>query len=81
MILLSFDIEEFDVPREKGLDFSLKQAMDVSIEGTINILNILKSNNVQATLFCTSNFVENAPDTIKRAIEEGHEIACHGVDH
>ena len=81
MILLSFDIEEFDVPREKGLDWSFENAMKVSKIGTKKILDILKANEVQATLFCTSNFVQNAPELINRAIKDGHEIASHGVDH
>ena len=39
MILLSFDTEEFDVPREHGVDFSLEEGMKVSIEGTNRILD------------------------------------------
>lgn len=81
MILLSFDIEEFDVPREQGVDYSLEEGMKVSVEGTNIILDILKRNDVRATLFCTANFAENAPRTMKRILKEGHEIASHGVDH
>ena len=55
--------------------------MKVSIFGTNRILDTLKENNVKATFFCTGNFAENAPEVIKRIIEEGHEVACHGVDH
>ena len=81
MILLSFDIEEFDVPREHGVDYSLQEGIQVSSEGTNRILDVLKENNVCATFFCTSNFAENAPDVMCRIIKEGHEVACHGVDH
>ncbi len=81
MILLSFDTEEFDVPREHGVEFSLKQGMDVSVVGTNRILDVLKNNGVKATFFCTGNFVNNAPETIRRIKDEGHELACHGVDH
>lgn len=81
MIFLSFDIEEFDVPKEKGLDFSLEDGIKVSRIGTKKILDILSKNNVKATLFCTSNFVEHATDVVERAIKDGHEIAAHGVDH
>ncbi|MBR6852969.1 MAG: polysaccharide deacetylase family protein, partial [Prevotella sp.] len=81
MILLSFDTEEFDVPREHGVEFSLAQGMEVSIEGTNRILDCLKANNVKATFFCTGNFAQNAPEIMKRIIDEGHEVACHGVDH
>lgn len=81
MILLSFDTEEFDVPREHGVDISLEEAMKVSIEGTNRILDVLKQNDVRATFFCTGNFAENAPEVMQRIMREGHEVACHGVDH
>lgn len=81
MILLSFDIEEFDVPREHGVDYSLEEGMKVSVEGTNRILDVLSENDVRATFFCTGNFAQNAPDVMKRIMDEGHEIACHGVDH
>lgn len=80
-ILLSFDTEEFDVPREKGVDIPLHESMKVSVAGTNNILDVLKANDVKATFFCTSTFVENAPDTMRRIIDEGHEVAAHGCDH
>ncbi len=81
MILLSFDTEEFDVPREHGVDFTLEEGMKVSRFGTERILDILKENNVKCTFFCTANFVTNANDIIQRIIDDGHEIACHGCDH
>ena len=50
MILLSFDTEEFDVPREHGVDFPLDEAMKVSVYGTNKILDCLKKNGVKATI-------------------------------
>ena len=81
MILLSFDTEEFDVPREHGVDYSLEEGMKVSAIGTNRILDVLKRNGVRATFFCTGNFAEHAPEVMKRIMDEGHEVACHGVDH
>lgn len=81
MILLSFDIEEFDGPREHGVEYSLEEGMKVSVKGTNLILDVLKKNDVRATFFCTGNFARNAPDVIGRIVGEGHEVACHGVDH
>ena len=77
MILLSFDTEEFDVPREHGVEFTLQQGMDVSKEGVRRILDCLKQNGVKATFFCTGNFAENAPELMQRIMDEGHEVACH----
>ena len=81
MILLSFDTEEFDVPREHGVDYSLEEGMQVSVTGTNRILDVLQCNSVRATFFCTGNFAEHAPEVMKRIMDEGHEVACHGVDH
>ncbi|MDR0891824.1 MAG: polysaccharide deacetylase family protein [Mediterranea sp.] len=81
MILLSFDTEEFDVPREHGVEFPLEAAMEVSIYGTLRILDCLLVNDVRATFFCTTNFAENAPEVMRRIVAEGHEVAAHGCDH
>ena len=82
MILLSFDTEEFDVPREHGVDYdTLHEGMEVSVLGTNRILDVLRENHVHATFFCTGNFAKHAPEVMKRIINEGHEVACHGVDH
>lgn len=79
--LLSFDTEEFDVPREHGVDITLDEAMKISKHGTCRILDVLKSRGVRATFFCTTNFAENAPDVMERILAEGHEVAAHGCDH
>ena len=80
-VLLSFDTEEFDVPREHDVPFTLEEGMKVSVEGITTILDILQKHGVKATFFCTGNFAEHAPSIIKRIVDEGHEVACHGVDH
>lgn len=82
MIALSFDTEEFDVPKEHGVDYDhIKQGMEVSRIGITRILDCLRGNDVRATFFCTANFAENAPEIIQRIMQEGHEVACHGCDH
>lgn len=82
MVLLSFDTEEFDVPREHGVDIDLAEAMRVSVAGTTRILDILKEcGGVRATFFCTVTFARHAPEVMRRIIDEGHEVASHGVDH
>lgn len=80
-ILLSFDTEEFDGPREHGVEYTLEEGMQVSRAGTEKILDCLKKTGVRATFFCTANFAEQAPDLMQRILDEGHEVACHGCDH
>ena len=81
MVLLSFDTEEFDVPREHGVALSLAQGMEVSSAGACRILDVLSRYGVKATFFCTGNFAEHAREVMRRIVEDGHEVACHGVDH
>lgn len=81
MILLSFDIEEFDLPREHQVELSFEEQIRVSVEGTSKILDCLKRNQVKATFFCTVNFAIHAPDIMKRIQAEGHEVASHGFNH
>ena len=80
-VLLSFDVEEFDLPKEHGAKISVAEGARVSAEGLKKILDLLKKNNVKATFFCTGNFAKEQPQLIKRIFNEGHEVAGHGVDH
>ncbi len=45
------------------------------------ILDILKENNVHATFFIISPYIEPHIQLIKRAYEEGHAIGNHTADH
>ena len=60
MVLLSFDTEEFDVPREHGVEIPFERSVAISVEGTTRILDALKRGGVRATFFCTADFAEAA---------------------
>jgi peptidoglycan/xylan/chitin deacetylase (PgdA/CDA1 family) len=81
MILLSFDIEEFDMPFDYGKDISMENQIAVSEKGTEIILNLLQKNQIKATFFSTVVFAEKVPHLIKRIINEGHELASHTYYH
>lgn len=81
MILLSFDIEEFDMPFEYGKTISFADQLAISTEGTIKILSLLKQHNIKATFYCTANYALNKADIIAEIIAGGHEIASHGYYH
>jgi peptidoglycan/xylan/chitin deacetylase (PgdA/CDA1 family) len=81
MILLSFDIEEFDMPFEYGKEISFEDQMSISIAGTNSILDILDKHDIKATFFSTVTFALNASDVIKRIVASGHEIASHSYYH
>lgn len=81
MISLSFDIEEFDVPAEHGVELPFEQQMAISVEGTYKILMCLRKHQVRATFFCTANFAMHAPEVIGQILQDGHELASHGYYH
>ena len=80
-VLLSFDVEEFDLPREHGAEISLEEGISVSTQGLERILKMLSRTKVKATFFCTGNYAESRPDMMAKILNDGHEVACHGVDH
>lgn len=81
MILLSFDIEEFDMPFEYNKTISFEEQMRVSITGTTIILDILDKHKIKATFYSTATFAINAPKIMERIVKEGHEIASHTYYH
>lgn len=81
IVLLSFDIEEFEMPHEYGRSISFEEQMDVSRKGTERILDILSCYQVKATFYTTANFARHATDIIARIVQEGHELASHGWVH
>jgi peptidoglycan/xylan/chitin deacetylase (PgdA/CDA1 family) len=81
MILLSFDVEEFDMPLEYGKEIDFAEQISISSEGTNRLLKLLKDEEVKATFFCTANFAVHAPEVIENIMSDGHEIASHGYFH
>lgn len=77
MVLLSFDIEEFDMPFEYKGEISFEQQISISQKGVERILDILKKHQAKATFFSTVVFAENSKELIRRLLNEGHELASH----
>ncbi|MGA9212823.1 polysaccharide deacetylase family protein [Kaistella sp.] len=77
MVLLSFDIEEFDMPFEYKGNISFEEQLSISRKGLQNILELLKKHGAKATFFSTVVFAENNKDLIVQLLEEGHELASH----
>lgn len=48
---------------------------------TEQLLDGLKERGVPVTFFMQGEYAEDYPKIVKRAYEEGHEIACHTWDH
>lgn len=48
---------------------------------TEEILNILKSKGVVATMFLTGQYMRRYPDLVRRMIQDGHEVGNHTFSH
>ena len=81
MVLLSFDIEEFDMPLEYGKEISFTDQIQISVKGTNIILDLLAKHKLKATFFSTAVFAINAKSVIDRIKTEGHELASHTYFH
>lgn len=79
-LLLTFDVEEFSLPRVLYNIHLGKKELEISYEGLNNILKILDKNNIKATFFTTAVFAKAYPTLIK-IIAKKHEIALHALDH
>jgi len=81
LILLSFDLEEFDMPNEYGKEIPFDDQIAISVEGTYHVLKILAKHEIKATFFSTVVFAQNNPSLIGKILEAGHELASHGFYH
>ncbi|MBW4511051.1 MAG: polysaccharide deacetylase family protein [Scytonematopsis contorta HA4267-MV1] len=79
-ILLSFDVEEFDIPKEYGQNIPDYEMFKVSLDGLNKVVLLLNKLSIRATFFVTANFSESHPDIILK-ISQYHEIASHGYYH
>lgn len=49
--------------------------------GMPRLLDMLKRRGVQATFFVPAHTASSFPEVVKRIVDEGHEIGCHGLIH
>jgi peptidoglycan/xylan/chitin deacetylase (PgdA/CDA1 family) len=79
-ILLTFDLEEFDLPLEFDCPVSPDQQIAVTNQGLEKVNALLDKYNIKATFFVTSLFALANPSTIKQ-LGAKHEIASHSHSH
>lgn len=80
-VLLSYDVEEFDMPFEYGGQLSFEQQIAFSEKGLGKLLTLLDAFQAKATFYCTGRFAEARPNIIKALHHAGHEIASHTYHH
>jgi peptidoglycan/xylan/chitin deacetylase (PgdA/CDA1 family) len=79
-ILLTFDVEEFDLPIEYNLQISEDEQMHIGKLGADEMHKIIECQNISTTLFTTANFAQHYPELIK-TLSQKNEIGSHTYYH
>ena len=79
-ILISVDVEEFDIPEEYGQILAPEEKLHVSYRGVLKTLALFEELNIRATFFITAFWAKQFPELVQR-IAARHEIASHAFYH
>lgn len=79
-ILISVDVEEFDIPEEFGQQVSLQEKLEISRSGLQATLALFDKYDVRATFFITAYWAQHYPELV-RQMAARHEIASHAYYH
>jgi hypothetical protein len=79
-VLLSFDVEEFDMPLEYDFPITVQEQMEVGKKGLDALQPLLNDSQIVTTLFTTANFAMQYPADIQM-LSNKHEIASHTFYH
>lgn len=79
-ILLTFDIEEFDLPLEYNIPIPLEEQFETGRKGLASIEKVVASQGIQTTMFITGRFALQYPVNINE-LSAQHEIASHSFSH
>ena len=80
-LLLSFDVEEFDLPLKWGRALPRSRQLDTTEAGVERLLPVLARHAEPATFFVTGTLVRDRPQLVAALAAAGHEIGVHGFDH
>jgi len=79
-VLLSFDLEEFDIPNEYGAALTTEEQLDVTRRGMDGLLLVLSQLQIPVTFFTTA-FYAQQNDALIKTLAATHEIASHTFYH
>ena len=79
-VMLSFDVEEFDLPNEYGARIPLDRQLSIGATGLEKALELVESLDIRVTLFTTARMADYVRERMP-SIAARHEIASHGVRH
>jgi peptidoglycan/xylan/chitin deacetylase (PgdA/CDA1 family) len=78
--LLSFDVEEFDMPFEYGGNPTIEKQIKSSRKGLKKLLPLLKKYKAKSTIYCTGVYASKEHEAMKE-MSDFHEIASHNHYH
>jgi peptidoglycan/xylan/chitin deacetylase (PgdA/CDA1 family) len=79
-ILMSFDVEEFDMPLEYNQSLSIYEQMETGFKGLQATMSVINGSDAPCTFFTTAHFASWFSDSIKQ-MSRKHEIASHTFYH
>ena len=79
-ILLSFDLEEFDIPNEYGAALAAAEQLQVTRQGMDRLLPALDQLSITGTFFTTAFYATQNKAQVKE-LASRHEIASHAFYH
>lgn len=77
----SFDIEDWHHSEVNRAGRTHHAAESIVHTGTTAILDLLARHGLRCTFFVLGDVVREHPDLARRIVDEGHELACHGMAH
>ncbi|MCT7528525.1 polysaccharide deacetylase family protein [Aliarcobacter cryaerophilus] len=90
-LIVSIDVEDWyhgpgvisPIDNARSLNKILYRLNDIerSYKYIESCLMILKKYNIKATFFWVAEYAQRFPDLLQLVVKEGHEIACHGLEH
>jgi polysaccharide deacetylase family protein (PEP-CTERM system associated) len=73
-----FQVSAFEPYINKQQWDSLPHRVD---RNTHRILDVFETRSIKATFFTLGWVAERYPDLVRRIVNDGHELACHGYEH
>ncbi|MDP8256138.1 MAG: polysaccharide deacetylase family protein [Candidatus Alcyoniella australis] len=80
-LLITFDVEEFDLPQDLGLELDELKAQQIARGGAEMLAGLIRRTGVAPTCFVSGSFAKQHGRVIKLLSGLGCEIACHGALH
>lgn len=77
----SFDIEDWHHSEVNKVGEAHRAGESIVEEGTHAILDVLARHGWRSTFFVLGVVVRDHPALVRRIVNEGHELACHGMAH